>query len=119
LDYIVLGNGISMDGKKIQTIVDWIAPSSVWDMQCFLGFANFYRIFIKDYSKITVPLTRLTRKDKFVWDEKVEKTFETLKKAFTSVPILVHADSSKQLFLETDASDFSLGSILFQYGEDG
>jgi hypothetical protein len=78
LGYIVSGDGISMDGKKIQTIVDWIALSSVQDVQCFLGFANFYRIFIKDYSKLTVPLTRFTEKDKFVWDEKAEEAFEIL-----------------------------------------
>jgi hypothetical protein len=66
LGYIVSRDDISMDGKKIQTIIDWIAPSSVQDVQCFLGFANFYRIFIKDYSKIAAPLTRLTGKDKFV-----------------------------------------------------
>jgi hypothetical protein len=66
LNYIVSGDGISMDEKKIQTIVDWIVSSSVWDVQCFLGFANFYRIFIKDYFKIATLLTRLSGKDKFV-----------------------------------------------------
>jgi hypothetical protein len=66
LDYIVSDDGISIDEKKIQTNVDWIALSSVWDVQCFLGFTNFYRIFIKDSSKIAAPLTRLTGKDKFL-----------------------------------------------------
>jgi hypothetical protein len=61
--------------KKIQTIVDWIALSLVWNVQCFLGFANFYKIFIKDYSIIVAPLTRLIGKDKFVWNE---KAFEAL-----------------------------------------
>jgi hypothetical protein len=84
-----------------------------------LGFTNFYRIFIKDYSKIAAPLTRLIGKDKFVWDEKAEEAFQTLKKAFISAPILVHANSSKPFFLETDALDFALGSILSQYGENG
>jgi hypothetical protein len=69
-------------------------------VQCLLGFANFYRIFIKDYSKIPVPLTRLIRKDKFVWDEKAKEAFETFKKAFISTPILIHADSSKPFFLQ-------------------
>jgi hypothetical protein len=59
LGYIVSGDGISMDEKKIQTIVEWIVLSFVRDVQCFLGFANFYRIFIKDYSKIVALLTRL------------------------------------------------------------
>jgi hypothetical protein len=84
-----------------------------------LGFINFYRIFIKDYSKIAAPLTRLIGKDKFVWDEKVEEAFEALKKAFISAPILVHADSSKPFFLEVDASNFTLNSVLSQYGKDG
>jgi hypothetical protein len=118
LGYIVSSDGIFMDGKKIQTIVNWIAPSSVWDVQCFLGFANFYRIFIKDYSKIAAPLTRLTVKNKFVWDEKAKEAFETFKKAFTSAPILIHADSSKPFFLEADASDFALGVVLSRYDED-
>ena len=112
LGYIVSGDGISMDRNKIQTIVNWIALFLVEDVQCFLSFANFYRIFIKDYSKIAALLTRLTGKDKFVWDEKVEEAFETLKKAFTSALILIHAHASKLSFLEADASDFALGSVL-------
>jgi hypothetical protein len=94
LDYIVSGDGISMDEKKIQNIVNWITPSSVQNVQCFLGFTNFYRIFIKDYSKIATPLNCLTGKDKFVCKEKVEEANEALKKAFTSAPILIHVDSS-------------------------
>jgi hypothetical protein len=119
LGYIISGDGISMDGKKIQTIVDWIALSSVRIVQCFLGFVNFYRIFIKYYSKIATLLTRLTRKEKFVQDEKTEEAFDTLKKAFTSAPILIHADSSKPFFIKADASDFALDSVLSQYSEDG
>jgi hypothetical protein len=59
LGYIVSGDGISMDEKKKIYIVDWTIPSSIRDIQCFLEFANFYRIFIKDYSKIVALLTRL------------------------------------------------------------
>jgi hypothetical protein len=98
LDYIFLGDGISMNEKKIQTIVYWIALSSVRDVQCFLDFANFYRISIKVYSKIAAPLILFTRKNKFVWNEKAEEAFEALKKAFTSVPIHVDANSSKSFF---------------------
>ena len=81
--------------------------------------ANFYGIFIKDYSKIAVPLTHLTRKDKFVWNEKAKEVFEVLKKVFTLAPILVHIDFSKPFFLEADISDFVLNSMLSQYGKDG
>jgi hypothetical protein len=119
LGYIVSSDGISLDGKKTQTIVDWIASSSVRDVQCLLGFPNFYKIFIKDYSKITAPLTRLIGKDKFVWNKKAKEVFEILKKALLLAPILIHADSSKSFFLEADASDIAFGSILSQYGKDG
>jgi hypothetical protein len=117
LGYIVSGDGISMDG--IQIVVDWITPSSVCDMQCFLDFVNFYRILIKYYSKIAALLTCLIGKDKFIWNNKAEEAFETLKKAFISALILVHADSSKPLFLEANALDFALGSVLSQYYENG
>src|SRR5215469_7820574 len=68
LGFIVSSSGVSMDPKKIQTILDWATPTSVRDVQCFLGFANFYRRFIKGYSSIASPLTRLTSKDRpFSW----------------------------------------------------
>jgi hypothetical protein len=79
-----------------------------------LDFANFYRIFIKDYSKISTLLTCFIEKDKFVWNEKAEEAFEALKKAFTSILILLHTDFSKLFFLKEDALDFALG----QYGQD-
>ena len=119
LGYIILGKGLSMDPKKIQTILDWSAPSSVRDVQCFLGFANFYRIFIKNYSNIAAPLTKLTCKDKLEWSSDAENAFQALKAAFTTAPILIHPDFSSPFFLETDASDFALGAILSQTGKDG
>ena len=76
LDYIILGKGIHMDKKKIQTILEWKTPISIRDVQYCLGFANFYRIFIKDYSKIAAPLTRLIGRKKFVWDDKIEEAFK-------------------------------------------
>ena len=99
-----------MDPKQIQIIIEWNQPSLIKNVQCFLGFANFYRMFIKYDSKIAAPLTRLTRKEKFVWDEKVEEAFKNLKDLFTFAPVLVHPDPSKPFF--------ALEAILSQYGED-
>ena len=118
LGYIISGEGLSMDPKKIQTVLEWKKPTTVRDVQCFLGFANFYRIFIKDYSKIAAPLTRLTCKDKLEWSTEADQAFEILKMAFTSAPILTHLDFQKPFFLESDASDFALGAVLSQHGED-
>jgi hypothetical protein len=69
LGYVISPDGIFMDKSKVETIQCWATPSSVKDVQRFLGFANFYRRFIKGYSKITTPLTTLTCKDKpFSWN---------------------------------------------------
>ena len=80
-----------MDSVKIQAIQDWPEPRKVKDIQSFLGFANFYRRFIHNYSDIVVPLTHLTRKDK-KWDfsDVCRKVFDDLKSAFLSAPVLTH-----------------------------
>ena len=62
LGFILLPNGLSMDPSKVSTILEWLESRKIKDIQSFLGFANFYRRFISDYSKITVPLTHLTCK---------------------------------------------------------
>ena len=106
-----------MDQKKIQAVLEGATPKTVHDVQCFLGFANFYEIFIKNYLKIAAPLTQLTCKDKLDWNSNAEKAFQLLKIAFTTAPVLVHPDSSKPFFMETDAFDFALGAILSQLGD--
>jgi hypothetical protein len=119
LGYIISGEGLSMDAQKIRTVIEWKKPATIRDVQCFLGFANFYRIFIRNYSKIAAPLTRLTRKDKLEWNAKADQEFETLKKAFTTAPILTHPDFQKSFFLKTNDSDFALGAVLSQPNKDG
>jgi hypothetical protein len=109
--------GISMDPKKVQTILDWRTPCSVWDVQCFLGFANFYCKFIKNYSRVVLPLTELIQKNwLFLWTTSTSNAFDKLKQAFTSAPILIHVDREKPFFIEANASDYALGSILSQIG---
>ena len=89
LSFILSPNGLSMDPGKVSTILEWLEPHKVKDIQSFLGFTNFYRRFISDYSKITVPLTCLTRKG-MPWDfsNACWNSFDTLKKAFTTAPVL-------------------------------
>lgn len=120
LGYVVSSSGIKMDPKKISAITSWPAPQSVHDIQVFLGLANFYRRFVKGYSKIALPLTAMLAKDsKFVWSPSAQQAFETLKSAFTTAPVLAHFDPARQSVVETDASDFAIGCILSQYGDDG
>jgi hypothetical protein len=81
LGYVIGQDGISMDKKKVQAILDWPIPKSVKQVQSFLGFANFYRRFVYAYSNITIPLTRLTKKSSpWNWDTRCQNAFETLKK---------------------------------------
>ena len=120
LGYIVGIDGLAMDPGKVKTILDWPKPKTVKAVQSFLGFANFYRRFIRDYSKVVSPLTALTKKDAtFEWTSKADSSFESLKTRFTTAPILRHFDPALAAFLETDASDYAIGSILSQAGEDG
>ena len=118
LGLVATTKGLKMDPKKVEAIVSWEVPKTVRDVQCFLGFANFYRILIKNYSQVAAPLTRLTCKDKLEWESQAEKAFQDLKMAFTTAPILVHPDFAKALYLETDALDFTLGAVLSQMGID-
>ena len=68
--YIISPKGVEMDQEKIKTVVEWEAPDSVKGVQLFLEFANFYQRFIEDYSKLTRPLTDLTKKsEKFFWSD--------------------------------------------------
>lgn len=120
LGYLVSADGIKMDPRKVDAILNWDRPSSPKDVQCFLGFANFYRHFIHNFSQLATPLQKLTHKDvKFEWSEKVQQAFTTLKEAFTSAPILTYADPEQPYILETDASDYALGAILSQTAKDG
>lgn len=115
LGYVISGNGISMAADKVQTILSWTTPTSVRDVQSFLGFCNFYRKFIKDYSFKARPLTELTKKNiTFNWTNASQKSFEDLKTTVTSAPVLRHVNPSLPFVLETDASNFALGAVLLQ-----
>ena len=115
LGFVVDPDGIKMDKHKVQTVLNWPTPKTLHDVRAFLGFANFYRRFIKNYSSIAHPLTQLTRKGLiFDWKDKEEKSFQDLKHAFLSDGLLYHFDPDKPLILETDASDFAVAGILSQ-----
>ena len=113
LGFILSQDSLKMDQSKVQTIQDWPEPWKVKDIQSFLGFANFYRHFISNYSDIVVPLTRLTHKG-VLWNfsDAAHKSFQSLKTAFTTTSILTHWIPDKQLIVEMDASDYALGAIL-------
>jgi hypothetical protein len=120
LGYIINQDGIKMDPIKVEAVTQWPTPESVHDIQIFLGFANFYRRFIRGYSRTIAAITKLLKKGvKFRWGTAAENAFQDLKRAFSTAPILRHFDPNKPLILETDASDFAMGAVISQRGDDG
>jgi Reverse transcriptase (RNA-dependent DNA polymerase)/RNase H-like domain found in reverse transcriptase len=115
LGFIVSSDGIEVDPEKTAVVTDWAAPSTVRGVQSFLGFCNFYRRFIKDYSRMAKPLTRLTKDNTpFLWDADCKQAFGDLKKLLISAPILRHYDPELPTKIETDASDGVVAGILSQ-----
>ena len=121
LGFIVeAGKGLRMDPEKIKAIQDWQAPTTVKGVRSFLGFANFYRRFIKHYSDVVRPLTELTHKDKsFEWSAGANAAFEKMKGIFLAEPALLQFDYDKPTRVETDSSGWCIGGTLLQPNENG
>jgi hypothetical protein len=119
LGYVISDKGLAMEPTRIDVIKSWPVPNSVRDVQVFLGFANFYRNFVSSYSSLITPLTTLLRKNQaFHWSDACQDSFDQLKLAFSSQPLLRHADSNKAFVVETDASDFAISGILSQLDDN-
>jgi hypothetical protein len=113
LGYILSPNGLSMSSEKVKAIQDWPKPRKVKDVQSFLGFANFYRHFIHEYSDIVVPLTRLTRKGvPWEFSDNCRSSFNRLKAAFTSTPILTHWVPNTPIIVKTNTSNYAISGII-------
>lgn len=114
------GQGLRMDPDKIKAIASWEPPNSVKGIRGFLGFANFYRRFIKNFSDLVRPLTELTHKDrKFTWTNEANAAFHKLKDIFISAPALAQFDYDKPTRIETDSSGWCIGGTLQQLSEKG
>ncbi|KAK3544289.1 hypothetical protein QTP86_009141 [Hemibagrus guttatus] len=117
-----LHQGVEMDAVKVQAVTEWPAPSMVQELQRFLGFANFYRRFIRNYSSVARPLTSLLRgkPKKLPWTDQAHTAFLQLKERFTPAPILKHPDPELPFVVEVHASCSGLGAVLSQWhGEPG
>src|SRR3954468_1925343 len=118
---IVLGHkiserGIEVDRAKIEAIDKMPCPRDIKGIRSILGHAGFYRRFIKDFSKISKPLTNLLQKDvPFVFDDDCKEAFETLKKALTIALIVQPPDWSLPFKIMCDATDFAVGDVLVQH----
>jgi hypothetical protein len=115
LGHTISQAGIAVDPDKVQEMMNWKPPTSVRQIRSFLGLAGYYRRFIPDFSQIAKPITKLLKKEvKFVWGQKCEDAFHTLRQHLTTAPVLAQPDSSKPFNVYCDASGTGLGCVLMQ-----
>ena len=115
LGHVVGQDGIKVDPDKVKTVQDWPALSSVKDVQSFLGLVNYYRRFIPSYALVALPLSELIKKDMpFVWGPSQRASFDFLKQALTTAPVLAIFNPDRPITVHTDASDFAIGAVLMQ-----
>jgi hypothetical protein len=118
---VIAGNGqVKMDPVKVKGLTDWPQPTKVKELRSFLGFGNYYKNFIPNYSLIAHPLHDLTRRNhKWKWDLQQHIAFDTLKRLFTSYPVLRNTDHEKKFILTTDTSAYAIGATLQPDFKDG
>jgi len=118
---VVIGpRGVEMQKEKVDGVLNWPAPRNVKEVQKFLGLANYYRRFIKNFARIAALLHVLVRKEqKWKWEKEQEEAFKELKTAFTTEPILAIPDIDKEMRVEADVSDYAIGGVLSTKCEDG
>jgi len=111
---VVIGpKGIEMEKEKVDRVLSWPEPKNVKDIRKFLGLANYYRRFIKDFTRVARPINMLTRKDvKWQWGVEQQKAFNKLKRVFTTKPVLAAPDLDKEFRVEADVSNYATGGVL-------
>ncbi|GJR78605.1 putative reverse transcriptase domain-containing protein [Tanacetum coccineum] len=115
LSYVINSEGVHVDPAKIESIKDWASSKTPTKIHQFLGLAGYYRRFIKGFSKIPKPTTKLTQKRvKFDWGEKEEATFKLLKQKLCSASILDLPEGSKNFMVYCDTSHKGLSAVLMQ-----
>ena len=119
LGHILSGTLISPDPSKLQAVKDWPTPTTTTQVRSFLGFANYFRRFVKQFADLAKPLDELTGKNtRFQWNDERQNAFEGLKQALLEAPVLHLADVSRPFQIYTDASDLSIAAVLLQAKEE-
>jgi hypothetical protein len=117
LGHVISEKRVAVDPEKMKVVVEWTRPTSVFEIQSFLGLAGYYRRFIEGFSKLSGPLTALIRKNAcFVWTDECEQCFQELKRRLVTAPVLALSTESGNFVMYSDASKKGLGCVLMQNG---
>jgi len=122
LGFIIGQEGVRTDPVKKQAIWDWTTPKKIKEIQCFLGFCNFYRRFIEGFSRTAKPLYARTKKEcigNWEWGDKEQQAFDELRTKLTTAPVLVYCNPLAPTTIETDASKYVCSGILSPQCQDG
>jgi hypothetical protein len=115
LGHVISSEGVAVNLEKVKAMVEWTRPICVFEIQSFLGLASYYRRFIEGFSKLSGPLTALTRKNaRFIWMDEYEQCFQELKRRLVTAPVLALPTESGNFLVYNDASKKGLGCVLMQ-----
>ncbi|KAI2644234.1 Transposon Tf2-6 polyprotein [Labeo rohita] len=116
LGYVISPAGVAMDETKVNAVRNWPQPKTLKELQRFLGFSNFYRRFIRNFSTVAAPLTSMVKKGsaRLSWSPEALHAFHDLRQRFSSAPVLKHPDPQLPFLVEVDASSTGVGAILSQ-----
>ena len=117
MGHIVLHEGLKVDPNKINAIMEWPIPKTIKKLRGFLGLIGYYRRFVNNYGCIVAPHTIVLKKDSFHWSESANVSFEQLRKAMCTTPVLSTPDFIKEFIVECDASGNGIGVVLMQKGQ--
>ena len=112
LRFVVTTEGVSVDPKKVNSMVEWPIPKSVHDVHNFHGIATFYRRFIRGFSTIVAPITDCIRKETYEWTKAADRAFLEIKERMTQAAILRLPNFSKLFEVACDASGVGIGGVL-------
>jgi len=116
LGHFISAREIETDPAKIQAVKEWPTPTTVKQVRGFLGFAGYYRRFVRNFGVIAGPLHALTKTDGFCWSLEAQSAFDTLKAVLCNAPVLALPVFDKQFMVETDACGQGIRAVLMQKG---
>ena len=113
LGHVMSASGVSVDPEKVEAVMSYERPKSVFEIRIFLGLTGYYRRFIEDFSRLAAPMTKLTRNEvKFEWNDLCEREFQELKRRLTPALILIVPERGQRYTVYCDASKDRLRCVL-------